>query len=139
MVERSLYFNSNYLARFIGDIWKEGYEELEILPSQANLILLCLQNPGIVQRDAAKKLHLEKSTITRAIDKLIERDFLIRKESLTGNKKEKCIFPTQKSKDIEKRILEINIEMENKISNKLEQDKFLRLHELIDKIIDDIE
>jgi DNA-binding MarR family transcriptional regulator len=138
MVERSLYFNSNYLARFIGDIWKEGYEELEISPSHANLILLCLQSPGIVQRDVAKKLHLEKSTITRAIDKLIERDFLLRKESLTGNKKEKCIFPTEKSKNIENRILEINIEMEMKISNMLEQDKFLKLHDLIDNIIDNI-
>jgi DNA-binding MarR family transcriptional regulator len=138
MIERSLYFNSNCLARFIGDIWKEGYEELDLSPAHASLILLVLEEPGIIQRDAATRLHLEKSTITRSVDKLITRNFLIRKDPESGNKKEKCIFPTNKSENIKKRIIEINAELEDKISNRLKEEQFERLHELVDKITNEI-
>ena len=107
MFDRCLYFNSNHLARVVGKIWKDAYAEVALAPSHAYLIRLVVAKPGLRQQDIAQELHLEKSTITRFIDKLVEEDYLRRSATGAGNLREQLVFPTVKAKKIAPRLNEI--------------------------------
>ena len=99
MFERCLYFNSNHLARTVEKIWKQAYAELGLAPSHAYMLRLVLERPGLAQRDIASELNLEKSTITRFIDKMETEGYVQR---ASANNKELAIFPTNKAKKIHK-------------------------------------
>ncbi|MGH1540222.1 MAG: MarR family winged helix-turn-helix transcriptional regulator [Arenicella sp.] len=100
MFERCLYFNSNTLSRLTTKVWKKAYSKLGLSPAHAYLLRLVIEQPGLVQRDIALELNLEKSTLTRFIDKLVEEGYLKRTSPESGNHREQAIFPTQKTQDI---------------------------------------
>lgn len=132
----NFYFNSHCLAKSIEDFWKKGYSQLGLSPASANLILLINENPGIIQKEAAAYLHLEKSTLSRAVDKL-ENDGLLRRKVLDSeNKKEKCLFPTRKSKNMYPKITEINTRLEKELTEKIGSEKIERFNELVSKLIE---
>ncbi|MCF6193385.1 MAG: MarR family transcriptional regulator, partial [Kangiellaceae bacterium] len=75
MFDRCLYFNTNHLARTVGKIWQEAFEEVGLAPAHAYLLRLVLEQPGIAQSKISAELHLEKSTITRFIDKMVDQGY----------------------------------------------------------------
>lgn len=107
MFDRCLYFNTNHLARLIEKRWKDAYGELGLAPAHAYLLRLILQQPGLMQKDIAVQLHLEKSTITRFVQKMSDAGYLKRKIPASGSLKEQAIFPTAKAKKIEKPLNDI--------------------------------
>ncbi len=123
MFDRCLYFNSNHLSRVVGKIWKDAFAEVGLAPSHAYLLRLLLKHPGLVQKEIGEKLHLEKSTITRFVDKMVEEGYLQRKTPHSGNLKEQQIYPTKKAKKISNRLEEIGdllyLRMQSVIKNNL--------------------
>jgi len=111
MFDRCLYFNTNHLSRVLNKIWKDAYSELDLAPAHAYLLRLVLERPGLVQKEIATELNLEKSTITRFIDKMVGEGYLLRKSSIADNQKEQCIFPTPKAKKAQERLSEIGNEL----------------------------
>jgi DNA-binding MarR family transcriptional regulator len=97
MFDRCLYFNSNVFARKIEKLWIDAYAELGLAPAHAYLLRLVIEKPGLAQRDIAVELSLEKSTVTRFVDKMVAEDYLYRAISPTGNLKEQCIYATDKA------------------------------------------
>lgn len=97
MFDRCLYFNTNVFSRKIEKIWIDAYSELGLAPAHAYLLRLVLDKPGLVQRDIVTELSLDKSTITRFVDKMVIEGYLYRAASPNGNLKEHCIFPTEKA------------------------------------------
>lgn len=117
MFERCLYFNSNVLLRKIEKIWIDAYAELGLAPAHAYLLRLVLEKPGLAQRDIVVELSLDKSTITRFVDKMVLEGYLYRAASPTGNLKEQCIFPTDKALQIKEQLNAIGARLYKKMQN----------------------
>lgn len=94
MFEECLYFNSNALARTVTRIWTEAYKPFKLSPPHAFLLRVVLAKPGLMPTELAKELSLSPSTITRFLDSLEERGYLIRK--MTGQDgRELKIYPAK--------------------------------------------
>lgn len=78
MFERCLYFNVNALARRVNAIWDEAFAEFDLSPAHAYLLRLLLVNPGLTHTQITRELKLEKSTVTRFVTALENRQLLTR-------------------------------------------------------------
>lgn len=103
MFEECLYFNSNALARTVTRIWAEKYRQFDLSPSHAFLLRLVLDKPGLLPRELAEELNLTRSTITRFLDSLEKRDFLMRKAT-ENDGREVQVYPTVKATIIHKKL-----------------------------------
>tara|TARA_R110002167_G_C12653454_1_gene649342 strand:- start:666 stop:1088 length:423 start_codon:yes stop_codon:yes gene_type:complete len=103
MFEECLYFNSNALARTVSRIWAEAYKPFDLSPPHAFLLRVVLAKPGLMPRELAKELSLSRSTVTRFLDRLEKRDFLLRKMT-TQDGREVQVYPTKKAIQIHKEL-----------------------------------
>ena len=111
MFERCLYFNTNALVRRVNRIWKEAYAEFGLSPSHAYLLRLVLAQPGLSQSTIGEELRLEKSTVTRFIDKMESEGYLTRTVALRRTTREQNIYPTDKARAIHDRLEAIGSEL----------------------------
>lgn len=100
MFERCIYFNTNALVRKINNRWDQAFAQFDLSPAHGYLLRLILENPGLSQRDIAEELRLDKSTVTRFIEKLEQRGLLIRQAS-EDDQREKVVHPTKKAQAIQ--------------------------------------
>ena len=103
MFEECLYFNSNALARTVSRIWTDAYKPFDLSPSHAFLLRVVLAKPGLMPRELAKELSLSRSTVTRFLDSLEKRDFLLRKMTAKDGR-EVHVYPTKKAIQIHKEL-----------------------------------
>jgi len=100
MFERCLYFNINSLTRAVNRIWDDAFAEFNLSPSHAYLLRLVLTTPGLSPKQISQELKLEKSTITRFLDVLAKKEFIVRKAGINGDAREQGIYATKKSEKI---------------------------------------
>jgi DNA-binding MarR family transcriptional regulator len=100
MFDRCLYFNVNALARVVNKQWNKAFAEFDLSPAHGYLLRLVLSEPGISQKNLAKELKLEKSTITRFVDTLQKKHLVVRKKTSTDGR-EHAIHPTNKALKIQ--------------------------------------
>lgn len=62
------------------------------------LVRIC-ENPGIIQEEIVYMVKVDRSTASRAIEKL-EQGGLIHKEQESDNRKNKALYPTEKGKEM---------------------------------------
>ncbi len=117
MFDRCLYFNSNILIRKIEKIWADAYSDVNLAPAHAYLLRLVLEKPGLAQKDIAVELSLDKSTITRFIDKMVIEGYLYRAASPTGNLKEQFIYPTDKAIELKEKLNSIGSDLYKKMQS----------------------
>ena len=115
MFDRCLYFNTNHLSRIVGKIWVDAFAPLGLAPAHAYLLRLVLKKPGLLQKEIGEQLHLEKSTITRFVDKMVKQGYLIRQSSVVENVKYQHIFATTKAKNIAEKLEETGDELYKKM------------------------
>lgn len=96
MFEECLYFNSNALARTVTRIWTDAYKPFELSPPHAFMLRVVLAKPGLMPRELAAELSLSRSTVSRFLDSLEKRGFLVRKMT-TQDGRELQIYPTELS------------------------------------------
>jgi len=96
LLECCLYFTANNFARTITRMAEEAFAPLGLSPSQAFLVILAIESPGMSASDMATQLHLAPSTVTRLVDGLIRKGFVERK--IEG--KASLIHPTPESKEL---------------------------------------
>lgn len=106
MFEECLYFNSNTLARTVSRIWAEAYHQVKLSPSHAFLLRVVLTKPGLFPRELADELNLSRSTITRFLDSLEKRDFLVRKPT-DKDGRELRVYPTKAAREIHQKLNDI--------------------------------
>ncbi len=99
MFEECLYFNSNALARAVTRIWTAAYKSFDLSPPHAFMLRVVLAKPGLMPRELAAELSLSRSTVTRFLDSLEKRGFLVRK-MVAKDGREVQIFPTKSAQEI---------------------------------------
>lgn len=92
LLSRCLYFTSNKLARIIGKMADEEFRITGLSPTYAFLVSIVNENLGISQKEIGEKLHMTPSTITRFIDKLENKNLVVRK----ADGKNTLIYLTEK-------------------------------------------
>ncbi len=99
MFERCVYFNANTLARKLSARWEESFKKYGLSPAHGYLIRLILEEPGVSQQYIGETLVLDKSTVTRFINKL-EKSGWVSREPSEKDQREKIINPTEKAQQI---------------------------------------
>lgn len=107
MFDRCLYFNVNALARVVNNKWAEAFKQFDLSPAHGYMLRVVLSQPGISQKQLADELRLEKSTITRFIDALQKKGFVVRKRGNTADARELSIHGTKKAKEIHAKLEEL--------------------------------
>lgn len=97
ILHNCLYFTANSLSRAITRMAEEDFRITGLSPSHAFLMMLVNGQPGIGQKELCEHLHLAPSTITRFIDGLAHKEYLIRKNEGKATK----IFATQKGQRLQ--------------------------------------
>ena len=100
LLHHCLYFTANALSRVVARMAEEEFKTTGLSPSHAFLMMLVNDNPGIGQKELGEQLHLAPSTVTRFIDSLVYRGYLIRK----SQGKVSNIHSTNKGKQLKKPI-----------------------------------
>ena len=99
-LDTCLFFNTNVFSRQLLKLAEAQFSPLKLSPAHASLLLLVFDAPGIGPKELSRLLQLTPSTITRFIDSLVKNKLVRRK----AQGKSVCVFPTEKSKDMQSSI-----------------------------------
>ena len=91
-----LYFTANALSRIIKRKAEDSFRPTGLSPSHAFLVMLVVENPGIVPTELSRYLSLAPSTVTRMADSLQAKGLLER----TVQGKAVMIFPTAQAETL---------------------------------------
>lgn len=84
------------IARALDSISNIEFKELDLTKGQYLYVTRICENPGIIQEKVAELLKVDRTTASRAIQKLETKGFVEKRHEI-GNKKNKQLFPTDKS------------------------------------------
>lgn len=87
------------IARALDSISNIEFKEFDLTKGQYLYIVRIFENPGIIQEQLIDLIKVDRSTATRALQKLEASGFIEKKSDLT-NKKIKRLFPTEKGKSV---------------------------------------
>jgi len=79
LLECCLYFTANALARTVTRMAEASFASTGLTPSQAFLMMLAMESPGITPSELAARLHLAPSTVTRLADGLVRKGLVERR------------------------------------------------------------
>lgn len=117
MFERCLYFNCNALVRQINRIWDEAYAEAGLSAPHAYLLRMVARHQGLTQQKVAEELRLEKSTVTRFVNGLIDKGLLLRKKG--EDVRENLLYATSSGARLAVRLDEIGNELYSRMRKEL--------------------
>ncbi|MGB2993163.1 MAG: MarR family winged helix-turn-helix transcriptional regulator [Paenisporosarcina sp.] len=87
------------IARALDSISNIEFKEFDLTKGQYLYLVRICENPGIIQEQLVEMIKVDRSTATRAIQKLEINGFIGKKED-PYNKKIKRLFPTEKGKTV---------------------------------------
>jgi len=97
-----LYYSANALARVLTKMAEEEFGITGLAPSYAFLLMTVNGKPGIQPKEISEHMQLTPSTVTRLVEKMEDRGFLERKSMGKFTQ----VYPTDKSKKLDKKIRE---------------------------------
>jgi len=77
---RCLYYSANALARSMSRMADEAFAKTGVAPSYAFLLMAVNRKPGVQPGELAETMMLSPSTVTRLIEKMEARGFLLRRQ-----------------------------------------------------------
>lgn len=87
------------IARALDSISNIEFKEFDLTKGQYLYLVRICENPGIIQEKLIELIKVDRSTATRAIQKLEMNGFIKKKED-PHNKKVKKLFPTENGKTV---------------------------------------
>lgn len=101
-LKECLYFTANRLSRVITKMAEDEFAASGLSPTPAYLMMAVYEKEGISQKELGEILHLQPSTVTRLIEKLIIKGLITNR--VEGRLS--LIFLTEKGKALEESIYE---------------------------------
>lgn len=96
------------ILREIGNIYRcldslsnVEFKQFNLAKGQYSYLVRICENPGIIQERVAEMLKVDRATASRAIQKLEQSEFIIKKNN-PDNKKVFLLFPTEKGEKLYK-------------------------------------
>ncbi|HJV75160.1 MAG TPA: MarR family transcriptional regulator [Noviherbaspirillum sp.] len=93
MFDHCLYFNTTALARVLEREWTKAFKPFGLTPSQAFMLRVVLEKPGLLQSELARELAISRPTATRTLDGLQKLD-LLKRTHTENDGRESAIQPT---------------------------------------------
>ena len=87
------------IARALDSISNIEFKELHLTKGQYLYVVRICENPGIIQEQLLDMIKVDRSTATRALQKLEMNGFIEKKED-PSNKKNKMLFATEKGETV---------------------------------------
>lgn len=87
------------IARALESISNIEFKKFDLTKGQYLYLVRICENPGIIQEQLVEMIKVDRSTATRAIQKLEINGFIEKKED-PNNKKIKRLFPAEKGKTV---------------------------------------
>lgn len=118
-----LYYSANALSRLMTKMADEEFAITGLSSSYAFLLMTVNDKPGIQPKEISEQMQLTPSTITRLIEQMEQKKMVVRKS--TGRTTE--VYPTDKSKKIDKKIKEAWRSLYNRYSELIEEEEARKL------------
>ncbi|QDY82597.1 winged helix-turn-helix transcriptional regulator [Paenibacillus polymyxa] len=87
------------IARALDSISNIEFKEYDLTKGQYLYLVRICENPGIIQEKLAEMIKVDRTTASRAINKLVINGFIEKKED-QHNKKINKLFPTEKGNSV---------------------------------------
>ncbi|MDY8025533.1 MarR family winged helix-turn-helix transcriptional regulator [Paenibacillus polymyxa] len=87
------------IARALDSISNIEFKEYDLTKGQYLYLVRICENPGIIQEKLAEMIKVDRTTASRAIQKLVINGFIEKKED-NHNQKIKKLFPTDKGNNV---------------------------------------
>ncbi len=126
------------IARSLNIIYSKKFREYDIKRGQYAYIVFVNENPGLSQLDMVNALNIDKTTVTKAILKLVQSDIVFRQKD-ADDKRMMRVYPTQYGRDIYKNILLEEERLEAQLFNSFSEREKFDLDMYLLKISKDIE
>lgn len=94
--ECCLYFTSNTLSRYMGNLADDAFRITGLAPSYAHLMLILIDEPGLSQNELSMRMNVKASTMTRFIDKLLGMRYVERVQEGRST----FIYPSEEGKKL---------------------------------------
>ena len=86
------------IARSLDTISNIEFKQYDLTKGQYIYLARIYENPGIIQEKVAEMIKVDRTTAARAIKKLENNGFIVRKQA-PDNKKEKKLYVTKKGEE----------------------------------------
>lgn len=121
------------LARRMDAIYRYKMEGNFIARGMQTYIIKIVENPGMIQDEISKVVKVDKGTCARAIQRLLDKQYIIREKDVEDKRKYR-IFPSEKALEEYPIILKTYEEITDKSISGLSEEEEKKLEELLDKI-----
>ncbi|NMM36737.1 MAG: MarR family transcriptional regulator [Glaciimonas sp.] len=93
MFDHCLYFNTTALARVLEREWTKVFKPFGLTPSQAFMLRVVLEKPGLLHSELATELAISRATTTRTLDGL-QKMKLLERRTTEHDGRQSAIQPT---------------------------------------------
>lgn len=118
MFDGCLYFNTTALARLLEREWTVAFKPFGLTPSQAFMLRVVLEKPGLLQSELAAELAISRSTATRTLDGL-EKLKLIQRKATESDGRESAIAPTAAAAAMKEKLVSTSGEVTRRLKKDL--------------------
>ncbi len=87
------------IYRCLDSISNIEFKQFDLAKGQYPYLVRICENPGIIQERVAEMLKIDRATASRAIQKLEQSEFILKKND-SKNKKVLLLFPTEKGMEL---------------------------------------
>jgi DNA-binding MarR family transcriptional regulator len=123
MFDHCLYFNTTALARVLEREWTKAFKPFGLTPSQAFMLRVVLEKPGLLQSELAAELAISRSTATRTLDGL-EKMKLLERRTTEHDGRESAIRPTALAATLRDKLNAASAQVTRRLKKELGVDHF---------------
>lgn len=129
------------IGRLIAAAHKKAYQyaatklkTCDIEVGQFFFLRYIMKNHGISQEEVARKLYLDKATVSKGVNNLVHKGY-VQKKANPKDKREYQLFITEKGNQMEETIDSIHKEINEYLVKELNEEEVLTLRNLLNKIV----